>query len=61
MAEVKITTKKVVTLILSEAEAEWLKGVMKRPLNGNHNPDDEDRKDRNNRYEIFDALNDMRI
>ena len=56
MAEVRITTKRVIALILTEAEAKWLKGVLQNPLNGSHDPTDEDIKDKDMRHEIFRSL-----
>jgi len=54
--EVRVTTKKVVALILNEDEAKWLKGIMQNPLSGNPDPNDEDHKDRDNRIGIFYSL-----
>ena len=51
MAEVRVTTKKVVALILTEHESKWLKGVIQNPLNDNESCEDAEM-----RSEIFAAL-----
>jgi hypothetical protein len=56
MVEVRVTTKKVVALVLSEQEARWLKGVMQNPLFH-----DESEEDSVTRYTIFNGLKDAGI
>ena len=51
MAEVRVTTKKVVALILNEVEAKWLKDVMQ-----NEFLEEENDRDRETRHEIFNSL-----
>jgi len=51
MVEVRVTTKKVVALILSETEAKWLKGILQNPLD-----EDESQGDSDMRREIFSSL-----
>jgi hypothetical protein len=55
MAEVRISTKKVVALILEEQEARWLKAVMQNNLHGGYM--DESAEDTKYREAIFTALN----
>jgi hypothetical protein len=51
MASVRVTQKKVVALILDEAEAEWLKSIVQNPL-----CDNESSRDSEMRKEIFNNL-----
>lgn len=52
MAEIRVSTKKVIALILDEKEARWLKGVMQNSMD-----DDEIGESREYRKAIFTALN----
>ena len=48
------TTRKV-TLVLNEAEADWLKSLMQNPFNG-LSPMEESEEDRKMRLALWDAL-----
>jgi hypothetical protein len=61
MAEARVSTKKVIALILSEDEARWLKNIMQNPLNVSQDPSDEDVRDRNFRHNIFNSLDSVGV
>lgn len=52
--EVKIT--RVVTLVLQQDEATWLKEIMQNPLTDSGNPEHEDPEDAKYRKAFFKAL-----
>jgi len=54
--ESKTEIQKIITLILNESEANWLKGHMQNPLNDEH-PDNEPIEDQEMRRIFWDALN----
>lgn len=55
MPEVRIKSTKIVTLILTEEEATWLRSVLQNPLNG-VTPLTEDEVDRTFRISLFESL-----
>ncbi len=59
--EVRVTTKKVIALILNEDEAKWLKGIMQNPLSEGYDPNKESEEDRDHRHDIFNCLEDAGI
>lgn len=50
-----ITTSIVVTLVLSNEEAEWLNKVMQNPLHPDTHPDDENALDKEMRRKFWEA------
>lgn len=54
-----IDVKTQVTLLLSEEEARWLKGIMQNPFFQYENQSDEPQIDRDMRFKFFEAVEDI--
>lgn len=52
------TITETITLEMTRDQAEWLKGVMQNPLDGNH-PMAEDPYDSNQRLALWSAINNL--